>query len=284
MIQGAKTNNNTYDYESFLTKLIHFLLEEGRNKDAEEFIKDNVHLPKIRMILINELIEEREFDSAKTLINDGLILAEKNKHFGLISEWKKYLLHIAELQGDIFTIRKYLENLAFASSFNKEYYVKWKESYTKDEWQDVIKNKIDLIKENVLKDQKSLNRSIQMPDYVLLYLLGPILVEEKMFDHLIDLVSRQSDLQIVLRFHPYLYQNYPQELMYLYVHLLNEQAEIASDRNDYKKLLQVVQTIYIDIPAGRDLLKEQTLLWRNTYKRRPAMLDEINKFLAQNKY
>jgi hypothetical protein len=34
MMQGAKTNNNTYDYESFLTKLIHFLLEEGRNKDA----------------------------------------------------------------------------------------------------------------------------------------------------------------------------------------------------------------------------------------------------------
>lgn len=282
MIQRSKLNNDTYDYEFFLIKLIHLLLEEGQDKEAEKLIKENVHLPKIRVILINELIEEREFDSAKKLINEGLIIADKERLFGLVGEWKRYLLHIAELQGDITTMRKYLESFAFESSFNREYYVQWKESYTKDEWKEVIKYKIDLIKENVLKEQKSLKRSMQMPDYVLLYLLGPIFVEEKMFDKLIDLVCKQSDLQIVLRYHPYLYQNYPQELMNLYLLLLNEQAEIVSDRSGYKKLLQVVQSIYKDIPAGRSLLKEQILVWRNSYKRRPAMLDEINKFLDQN--
>jgi hypothetical protein len=281
MLQGAKSNNDTYDYEYFLTKLIHFLLEEGQDNEAEKLIKENIHLPKIRVILINELIEEREFESAKALINEGLLLAEKDRLFGLVGEWKKFLLHIAELQGDSTTMRKYLENLAFESSFNKEYYVQWKESYAKDEWQEVIKNKIDLIKDNVLKEQKSFKRSMQMPDYVLLYLLGPIFVEEKMFDQLIDLVCKQSDLQIVLRFHPYLYQNYPQELMGLYLPLLNEQAEIASDRSGYKKLLQVVQSIYKDIPAGRSLLTEQTLVWKNSYKRRPAMIDEINNFLLK---
>lgn len=266
--------------------LIDYFFEEGRNDDAKKLIQENIHLPRIRSILVHELIEEKDFEGAKALVNQGLSLAEKDRLFGLVMEWNKFLLKIAEIQGDISSLRKYLENFAFGSSFNKEYYLQLKASYTKEEWPSIIKSKINSIHENVLKEQKSLKRSLQMPDYVLLYLLGPIFVEEEMLEDLKDLIIKQKDLQIVLQYHPYLYKTYPNDLISLYILLLNEQAELASERSHYKKLLEVVHSIYLDIPSGRSILKEQVLFWRFSYKRRPAMLDEINKFIvkSQNLY
>jgi len=276
MIQYAEINQR-YDYEYLLSILIDFLSEIERVEDARELINKNIHLSSIRTKLINEYIEERGFDNAKKLVEEGILLSEKKNHSGEVLEWKKFLLKIAELQGDTKTVREYLENFAFKTSFNKYYYQKWKDTYKKEDWELVIEKKIKTIHDAVIKDQKSM----QMPDYVMLYLLGPIYVEEEMYDRLINLVVKQNDLQTILHYHPDLHLLYPAELMNLYVPLLNEQADTASDRNGYNRLFQVVDVIYKDIPEGRNALKEIVLKWKIFYKRRPAMLDVIENFLLK---
>ena len=52
------------------------------------------------------------------------------------------LIHIAELEKDIPTIRHYTKEIALEDKGNIEYYEKWKKTYTEKQWQEVIEKEI----------------------------------------------------------------------------------------------------------------------------------------------
>ena len=52
------------------------------------------------------------------------------------------LIHIAELEKDIPTIRHYTKEIALEDKGNIEYYEKWKKTYTEKQLQEVIEKEI----------------------------------------------------------------------------------------------------------------------------------------------
>lgn len=274
-----KARLDRYDYRSsFFTELKASILQKAnRTDEAQQLMEQQIHLPKVRKILVEKAIENERFEEAKKLLAEGIRLAEEARHPGTVRDWEETLLRIAETENDITMVRFFAEKFAFGRPFSSSYYRQWKNAYASEEWADVIKNKIDSIREKVTREGK--DSPWKKEDYWLLYELGPIYVEEQMFDLLFSLIKRQTDLGTILHYHEYLYNLYPGELMKLYEPLLDQHAESSNDRNAYRRFLKIVLTIYKDMPSGREALNTQMLRWKTVYKYRPAMMDELNQIL-----
>src|SRR5690606_24671227 len=242
----------------------------------QHLMEQQIHLPKVRKILVEKAIEDQRLEEAKKLLAEGIRLAEEAQHPGTVRDWEETLLRIAETEKDITMVRFFSEKFAFGRSFNSSYYQQWKNTYSTKEWPAIIEKKILAIQKNFPKDKQRMEWG---NDYRALYELGPIYVEEKMYDRLLGLVERQTHLNTILGYHEHLYKVYPAELMKLYQPLLDKEAESANDRSAYRRFLEIVLSIYKDIPTGRQTLKAQMLQWKMVYRNRPAMMDELNKVL-----
>lgn len=278
LINRAINDQNIYLYENLICKKIILLREAARDDQADLIVKNNLHFKGVKKIRVFDLIEEREFQKAEELVKQAISKAQKDKLIGLVKEWEVLLLHIYELNRDSNTAREFLEKFAFDSPFNEEYYHRWKKSFTEQEWPAILEKKIDEIQEVTMQDKQIIKW--YNPEYALLMRLGPLFVEEQMFDRLIQLIKKQSNLDIILQYHKYLYNLYPQELYDLYDPLLDNYAESTDERREYRLLLEVVGMIYKTIPQSREKIIDKLNNWLITYKRRPAMLDEINNFLS----
>lgn len=276
-----KARLERYDYRSsFFTELKASILQKAnRTDEAQQLMEQQIHLPKVRKILVEKAIEDQRLEEAKKLLAEGIRLAEEAEHPGTVRDWEETLLRIAEIEKDITMVRFFTEKFAFGRFFNSNYYRRWKSTYTSAEWADIIGDKIDSIREKVSREVQG--SYWKNEEYWLLYKLGPIYVEEQMFDRLLDLVKRQNDLDTILGYHKYLYKVYPAELMKLYEPLLDQHAKSADNRSAYQRFLEIVLSIYKDIPSGRETLKAQMLQWKIVYRHRPAMTDELNKVLKK---
>lgn len=273
-----KARLDRYDYRSsFFTELKASILQKAnRTDEAQQLMEQQIHLPKVRKILVEKAIENERFEEAKKLLAEGIRLAEEAQHPGTVRDWEETLLRIAETEKDITMVRFFTEKFAFGRFFDSSYYRKWKNTYSTKEWPAIIDKKILAIQKNFPKDKQRMEWG---NDYRALYELGPIYVEEKMYERLLDLVERQNNLNTILGYHEHLYKMYPAELMKLYLPLLDKEAESSNDRSAYRRFLEIILSIYKDIPTGRETLKSQMLRWKMIYRHRPAMMDELNKIL-----
>lgn len=271
-----KARLDRYDYRSsFFTELKASILQKAnRTDEAQQLMEQQIHLPKVRKILVEKAIENERFEEAKKLLAEGIRLAEEAQHPGTVRDWEETLLRIAETEKDITMVRFFSEKFAFGRSFSSSYYRQWKNTYPTKEWPAIVEKKILAIQQNFPKDKQRMQWG---NDYRALYELGPIYVEEQMFDRLLDLVKRQNNLDTILNYHSYLCNLYPDELMKLYEPLLDQHAESSNDRNAYRRFFTVVLSLYHDIPSGRERLNAQMLRWKMVYRHRPAMMDELNK-------
>ena len=277
LIKKALDNKDAYKYEYFVFDLIQFYRDTNKSSAADQLIQSNMHLSNVRKFVVQDLIEQSQFVKAKMLLNEGIEIANKKGLNGVVLMWEKLLLHVAESQNDIKTSRAYLERFAFESSFNNEFYKKWKNTFSEKEWAAVIESKISSIESNILNKLKSL--TFRKPDYLLLLSLGPIFIEERMDNRLLELLKKQTELNAVLTYHAHMCKIYPEDLIKIYLPLLELDAASASERSDYKRLLQIVCMINKDIPSSFKSLANLIQRWKSVYKRRPAMLDEINSII-----
>lgn len=273
-----KARLDRYDYRSsfFVKSKASLLQNANRDKDAQQLIEQQIHLPQMRKIHVEKAIENGRFEEAKELLAKGIRLAEEEQHPGTVRDWEKTLLRIAVLQNDIQKIRFFTEKFATEGSFNGHYYSQWKNTYTSEEWKSIINNKIDSIRTESAGEKTSYWNN---QDYWLLNNIGPIYIEENMLDQLLALVQKQTNLETILSYHEHLYKLYPAELIKLYSPLLDKHAESANKRSDYQRLMDIAFAIFNDIPSGRETLLAQILHWKMIYRHRPAMLDELTNML-----
>lgn len=267
-------------HNAFLTELkASILTKANRTGEADQLLEQEIHLPKVRRMVVEKVIDAEDYGQAKKLLAEGIRLAEEKKHPGTVHEWESFLLKIARLEKDIKLVRFFLEKFSFGRFLDVSYYHDWKSTYSSVEWEKVIEQKIASIKKAIVKDKQRLKWTSK--EYCELFELGAIYIEEEMHGDLIMLVQQQDNLNTVLSYHKHLCKDFPTELMDTYVPLLDKEVERANDRGAYRSLMGTVLLIAGDIPSGKTALIEQMLGWKDQYKRRPAMIDEVNKVLAK---
>jgi hypothetical protein len=268
-------SDDTYTRGFFLHKKITFLENTGKTEEIEKLIKENLHIKAVRQDQVNKAINNKDFVAAKALIAGGIQMAEKGNFKGTIRDWEKELLRIAEIENDILTIRRYYKQFAFDHMFNKQYYSQWKNTFSTEEWEKVIEEEIKKrIQEAVNYHKKN---KWGLLDSEILSKLAPFYIEEQYWDRLFALVKKETSIDRLLQYHRYLSPYYPAELMEIYLPALEAYADNTSDRSGYAMLVNKIEMILADIPAGKDQIIALVKQLKIKYARRPAMIDELSK-------
>lgn len=275
LLKKSKKDDDTFSMSFIITLLINIYTKTGKIDQAQKLLKSNMKLPEIRQAIVFQKIENKEYEEAKQLIIEGIDIAVKLSHYGTLRDWETKLLTIADLQQDKDAIRRITQKLAFENQFDKEYYHRWKSTFSELDWHDNLKNTIASIEQNV-SDLPAERRN-----YTLLEKLGPLYVEEQMYSDLLDLVLIQTNFNIVLSYHKILCKVFPEKLVELYKKLLTRYADEVNDRSGYIKLMKLIKMIYNDVPPARKELTIMLITWKMIYYRRPAMIQEINSLLKK---
>jgi BioD-like phosphotransacetylase family protein len=158
------------------------------------------------------------------------------------------------------------------------YYNQWKNTFSTEEWKEIIEKEIDAIidkvnqasKKYVLYDFRRLNST-------LLYNLAPIYVQENYLDRLFELVQKEQNLDNILTYFSNLKNQYSIEIIELLVPLFEKQGERSEGRSQYKYLAQKMQFIINDLPESKEKILAVAQKLKAKYPRRPAMIEELEK-------
>ncbi len=277
LISKQKDRYSEYRVAHFKTMQIDFFQKVGLHDKANRLISENMDIVEVRKAELEKLLAQKEYKSAKNLIEEGIQIAEDKEHPGTVTAWQKDLLHIATLEDDVASIRRISKNLAFDRGLNRTYYLQWKSTYSNEEWKSIIEEFVAERTAQVLAEQNKMTRNLWSINDALLNELGPLFVEEGYRDRLLTLIQNARSLRSVLQYHPHLFTHYPDALIDMYIPLFLKRGELASDRSAYAELVRLMKKVMKDIPSGSARIKSVAEQLREKFPRRPAMLDELRK-------
>ena len=272
----VKPSDNDYHAQYLITQTILFFQETGNTEEAKKLIDQNLDIPEVRQIAIEETIENREYSKAKKLIHQGISVDERKGHPGTVLAWQKELLRIAILEGDIQTQRQYNLLFAFDTGFNPEYYYFWKKTFSDAEWDTGFSNLVEKITADVeLEAVEHLNNHWWSKNHTLLKKLAPVYVEEKQWQQLFKLVEAYPSLDELLNYVKYLAPHFQPELTELLFPALIIAGDMANSRPHYAQIASNMLRIIKLMPRSKSKITEAAQVLRAKYPRRPAMIAEL---------
>ena len=239
------------------------LLKTGKAGEAEDFFNENLHLPDFRTIAIEDAFKNKKYDRVIELADSGI--ETDKKLAGLVNEWKKWKLKVYKVRNEKDKIR--VLSLEFFLNGGIDNYEIYKATFQKDEWSLEYERLSGYLNEN-------LGRS-----YTAFSILGFIFEKEKELGKLLELVQKFPER--ISAYEKILLPIYPGKVIMMVADNLRKQADDSSARNEYWKLCNYGLKHLFDI-NGRDKALELIEEFRQKYPHRPAMLDEINKFMKKH--
>lgn len=276
-----------YRKKFFITRKIEFLKASGKNAEVEELIRQNLEIVEVRQSEVNKFVDSKDYVKAKALIKDGIVIADKKGHPGTTAQWERELLRIAFLENDVKLIRHYAKYFAFDRGFSKKYYDQWKATFPAVEWNAVIGSYVDeTIKKVVQNTERNKGKFWFTANPPVLSVIAPVYIEEGYWDRLLDLVKKETDLDVMLQYHSHLSKRYPDELLALYLPAYELDGDNANARNQYQELVRKMKIVIRDMPQFKADVIAVAQKLKSKYPRRPAMVEELNKLIGdgQKKY
>ena len=104
----------------------------------------------------------------------------------------------------------------------------------------------------------------------------PLMEKEGLYERLLEEIVKEKDIFNLNQYEKILKKEFPERVRDIYVQYVRKQAELASDRKRYKELVQYLKKIR-KYPEGDVVASEIAGEWKEKYRRRPAMMDELRK-------
>ncbi|GAB3992077.1 hypothetical protein GCM10028807_24350 [Spirosoma daeguense] len=266
-------------YPDYLRTLrVKFLREIDRDEDADRETEANMDIVQVRAQAVDKAIQTKQYDRAKTLVQDGIRIAEKNKHPGTVHQWMEKLLVIAEAEKSIDDIRRFTKQFAFDRWFNVEYFRRWKATFSAEEWAVEYTSLVEKIRQDIAKEagKRRSGWGYNAAD-ALLSQLGPIFLEEKQWPDLLVLLQQAPRLDAIKEMMPHLADSYPTEMLALLLPAIRQLAEQANTRSDYKNVASWITSVRKTIAGSRDATDALINEFKETYVKRSAMQDELKR-------
>ncbi len=234
----------------------------GRQEEIDRFINDNLNHTSIRRQAIEGAFANKDFSIIKELARDGIEQDTKLCHPGLVNEWCKWLLKVAEREENVVDIREYTKSLFFKTG-DFEYYENLKKTYSKSAWPHQFR-------ELLRHTQQSQNKH-----GVHFGTLAEMFIREKEWQKLLDLVGKHPSFEILDQYHKHLAPHFPQELIEIYEKMSKELLVHTTGRYVYQNVCQMLRRVK-KLGAG-DRVKELVKEFSEQYKNRRALLEELEK-------
>jgi len=243
-----------YSNERMLQILFEIIDVYGTEKDAVEFIRENLKYSSFRELLIGKFIKEKNYHKVIELTLEG---EEKDKQYaGLVSKWKKIRYEAYKKLSMTEEQEKLAKELLVEGDF--EYYRELKELFTGDK---VLF--YDDIKQELKKDKGWRVREIYLK----------IIVSENDVDEIMEFVRENP--RSIEEYAGMLQEKYKNEVIEIYKRYIKAAASSSSNRRDYQGIGGILKR-YKKLAGKKDqeeIINELIAL----YRKRPAFVDELTK-------
>lgn len=272
----------TGKYDNYLrdrlrTTKIRFLKDLGHDEEADALVAESMDIVEVRRGVVEAATQQKDFAKAKQLVAEGIQIAQDQQHPGTVSYWEKVLLDIARAEGDTAEVRRLTKHFAFDGGVNTEYYQAWKSTYSPAEWPSVLEQHLAAVTAEAPRGTRQ--PASDRLGYTLFRRLYPIYILEEQWERLLHLLPKDPDAQMLAAVHPHLAQRYPQELLALYLPVLDTLAQQAKNRGDYQRLANLMKVLKRDIEGSHAAIQTLTTRLLAIYQHRPAMCEELRQVL-----
>lgn len=235
------------------------LFHSGRVSEANAYIDANLNNRSFRIDAIKMAIDEKKFDRAIKLAEQG-IEQDKDDKPGNIVTWRQFLLEISMTQKQTDKILQYARLLFFDRFGRREYYYDILKKHTPN-------NNWPAFVESLLIETNKLN------SWDVKTIRGSIFIWEKRWKDLLDLITINPHFSELDNYETVLLQYYPTEWKELYGKAILEFARTAQARSAYKQVAQ--HLIKLHKKGGEEITQKIVEDLRILYKHRPSMMDEL---------
>jgi hypothetical protein len=255
-----KSTQSDYELTSFLQKKLQLLKASGRIVEMVQLINENLTMPEFRQMKIDEFLEQKRWEEAIQTIKEGIKISEKLMHRGTTMNWKNVLLKI---YSDTHQQQKYLSllrELFYDSRFEKKYYLLLKSTIDPEKWPIERDSIISMLRKERVFDE----------------FLYELYVMEEMWDELMGLMKQRFRYSLLRHYHEFLFPRFPADMLKMYSVSCQKFAEESNNRSNYKELASMLKQVQ-KIEGGKPIVTMLLSHFRDTYKRRPAMMEELAK-------
>lgn len=244
------SDKDSYDFSHAIIRKLDLLKDTDTSfEKIEKVCKEYWFDHNVRQWLAKEYEAKSEYQKAINIYEESLKLDVNYR--GLINGYRKKLLRLYQNIGNT---DKYMEYLwLLVTQGNKtELYKELKSQYTPDEW---------------INEREKI-----FPHYTPLGQAN-LLYEEKLYDRLWEVVKNQH-IDSIMGYEDVLLPKYSEEILKTYALQLNQMSVTASGRKEYQYWVQILQHMK-KIKGGKALVDQIVADWKNRYKNRRAMMDEL---------
>lgn len=245
-----------YGHENNIVKRLEIMKKLNFSKqDIQKYKEKHRSFSAVRKLEIEELLEKNQREQAiKVLIESkeldkeypGLVADYSSKLIELYKEMNQTQEHKAELMFHVFSCRQ--DNLEFVKQL--------KSLSEKEEWEEYRKN--------ILKVETCLGIKYELLEW------------EGMYEQLLAGVTNSGSIYIMDKYEKLLKSKYSDQMRKAYENYVRRGAIIASNRKEYKNLMQYLKKI-AKYPEGKIEAVKIASELKSEYYRRPAMMEELKR-------
>ncbi|MDR0422390.1 MAG: SWIM zinc finger family protein, partial [Proteiniphilum sp.] len=225
--EALNVNPDSFRTHSLVKSKLEILNNLNRKKNVEEVITQYLYLPEIRKIRLEELLQQKRYDQAIQLIDEGIKLAEEKGNSGTVIDWKDEKLQIYIKTNNIQNIIHAAEDLFENGRESMKYFHILKQTIPFQNWDDYL--------------QKILSRVM---DSRYFGVLDKIYIEEKQWEKLMDWTEEHCSIDhydSMKNYKYYLEPHYAERILEFYRSKIVIYAERNMGRSHYKTIASVLK-------------------------------------------
>lgn len=261
----AKFQKENYSGDSYsayygivnnITARIRLMEELNYSKqEIRDYRQKYRNFSEIRKMEIQEYLSGRRYVEAISVLKESKKMDANQA--GLVAEYSQQLIGIYEKRNMQKEYEQELQYQVFeCMQRNLEYIVKLKKLYSETEWEEQ--------REKFLQGKTST------------WIRYEFLAEEELFGRLLQEIQKNNSIYALDQYEKVLKKHLPNEVRDMYVQYVKNGAVRTADRKAYKYLMSYLKKI-AKYPDGKKIVRDIADCWKQDYKRRPAMMDELRK-------
>jgi len=259
-----------YDEKQLVLFLVKFLISRNRKSEADKLIEEFKHLPEFREILITQALTNKQYALAKKYVLE--ILASDPKITPVDeNRWNLWLLQIAEQEQDVLGVQQQARKL-YLNTYQPEYLLKMQQYMSPEAWPDEYQKIVQK-----LTEEENRNPSWMYPANRLV----PTFITMQDWPRLFNYISKRPTLDLLLQTSTHLPKSYSPQLLDMFKKAVQEYAAQNTSRTSYQAIAKVLKQMLI-LEGGKQMVEKIVSSFRVIYKRRFALIEELNKVTFDN--
>ena len=239
--------------ERLLSYKVNLLRKLGREEEAQQTIRANLERDEIVFPEIERLRDDGKLPEARDLVEKRMSVKGESE------QSLEILLDIVKRQDDTPAVIETLYQLVLSVRYDLSYYRELKKVVPPADWAKMY----DRILRQLNKEKK-------------VGYLASIYAEEKDVDRLYQIIMQNhyDRFSLIMEYLPILPEKYHPELLQYGIHHLKRWISTAAPRKEYVRFARTLER-FSRLPGGAPYVTELLAHIRTTYKRRPALIEEL---------